>query len=305
MANEHLAGDFYIRFSVYVAVGVCVCVSCTTCIVIFSSKNFRSKYIMFLALSVGELANGFSLTIAGTFRMIFISQGRYFMEIQRSECLLAPWPIIMLFAGQFPSFMTLMIAVERVIAVEFPNWYRYRWKNRYRIYLIGTALTLTLVFISVAVVLIMNSDMILKWRLCNVSETTGRAYGITHHLFTAASYVFSLAVLIAISFKMRKGRTPSRDEDRRQKMVLSITAISVTLVSIPNIAVVLNEWKAVKFGHITIGIIYCLFGMHSALSIFVYAIFRPEFRKRLLGMLGMKRANANVKDFTMTHIISK
>ncbi|KAL6744450.1 hypothetical protein Aduo_017384 [Ancylostoma duodenale] len=198
---------------------------------------------MFLALSVGELANGFSLTIAGTFRMIFISQGRYFMEIQRSECLLAPWPIIMLFAGQFPSFMTLMIAVERVIAVEFPNWYRYRWKNRYRIYLIGTALTLTL--------------------------------------------------------------TPSRDEDRRQKMVLSITAISVTLVSIPNIAVVLNEWKAVKFGHITIGIIYCLFGMHSALSIFVYAIFRPEFRKRLLGMLGMKRANANVKDFTMTHIISK
>ncbi|RCN24265.1 hypothetical protein ANCCAN_30043 [Ancylostoma caninum] len=52
---------------------------------------------------------------------------------------------------------------------------------------------------------------------------------------------------------MRKGRTPSRDEDRRQKMVLSITAISVTLVSIPNVAVVLNEWKAVKFGHITIG----------------------------------------------------
>ncbi|EYC10295.1 hypothetical protein Y032_0056g2665 [Ancylostoma ceylanicum] len=136
-----------------------------------------------------------------------------------------------------------MIAVERVIAVQFPNWYRYRWKNRYRICLIGTAFTLTL--------------------------------------------------------------TPSRDEDRRQKMVLSITAISVTLVSIPNVAVVLNEWKAMKFGHITIGVIYCFFGMHSALSIFVYAIFRPDFRKRLLNMLGIKRATNNVEDFTMAKIISK
>ncbi|RCN40811.1 hypothetical protein ANCCAN_13246 [Ancylostoma caninum] len=52
---------------------------------------------------------------------------------------------------------------------------------------------------------------------------------------------------------MRKGHVPSRDETRRQKMVLSITMISVSLVSLPNVAVVLNEWKAVKFGDMTIG----------------------------------------------------
>ncbi|EYC10292.1 hypothetical protein Y032_0056g2664 [Ancylostoma ceylanicum] len=91
-------------------------------------------------------SNGFSILVAGIFRMLFLVRGQFLVEVHSRVCFFAtPWPIMMLFAGQFPSFLTLMIAIERVLAVESATWYRYAWKNRHRLYFIGVALALTTV----------------------------------------------------------------------------------------------------------------------------------------------------------------
>ncbi|KAL6744452.1 hypothetical protein Aduo_017385 [Ancylostoma duodenale] len=193
---------------------------------------------------MGELSNGLSILVSGIFRMLFLVRGQFLVEVHSRVCFFAtPWPIMMLFAGQFPSFLTLTIAFERVLAVESAIWYRCVWKNRHRFCLIGIALALTL--------------------------------------------------------------ATSRDEVRRQRMVLTITGISVAMVSIPNVAVVIDEWEAVQFGEMITGIIYCMYGIHSGFSIFVYATFRPDFRKRLLSMIGFKSSNTLRPNISPTISLNK
>lgn len=46
---------------------------------------------------------------------------------------------------------------------------------------------------------------------------------------------------------------PPKDEIRRQKMMLSITGISVILVSIPNLVLILNEWNAPTINALAVG----------------------------------------------------
>ncbi|KIH57968.1 hypothetical protein ANCDUO_11836 [Ancylostoma duodenale] len=47
--------------------------------------------------------------------------------------------------------------------------------------------------------------------------------------------------------------TPTKDEVRRQRMMLTITGISVILVSIPNLVLILNEWKAPSINALVVG----------------------------------------------------
>lgn len=54
------------------------------------------------------------------------------------------------------------------------------------------------------------------------------------------------------------------------------------------------------------GIIYSLYGIHSAFSIIAYITFRPDFRERFLYMVGTKPSNevvigTQVKSSTSTH----
>lgn len=115
---QYIDKDLEIRSYLYAACGVIVCISSIICILVFSAKELRGKYIMFLALSFGDLVglfstlfvrqilkgkfqmNGLSFVAAGVFRNLFMYQGTYFNDVSKLQCLLqTPWAIAMLIAG--------------------------------------------------------------------------------------------------------------------------------------------------------------------------------------------------------------
>ncbi|EYC33076.1 hypothetical protein Y032_0002g588 [Ancylostoma ceylanicum] len=287
--------DLEIRFALYTGFGIPVCISSTISILVFSSKDFRKKYIMFFALSFGDLINGLSFVAAGVFRNLFMFQGHYFIKVSDMECLFqTPWAILMIFAGQFPALINLCIAMERVVALEYAGWYRRVWRNRHKIYLVMLSVILTIVFFLLAVLFNIFRDTVSSSRICAVMNSTGILYGTVHYAVIALIYVLCFIVLAVIFNKTNRSRTPTKDEVRRQRMMLTITGISVILVSIPNLVLILNEWKAPSINALVVGIAYCLYATHSALSLGIYIAFRPDFRFRLFSMFGLHRISSVV-----------
>ncbi|WKX96482.1 hypothetical protein Q1695_012710 [Nippostrongylus brasiliensis] len=231
-----------------------VCVASTICILIFSTKELRSNYMMYLALSVGDLINGASFVAAGVFRNVLIFNGRLFEKTDGMDCLFkTPWAVLMLVAGQFPATINLFIALERIAALQFSTWYRVFWREHYKLYLVLIAASLTFVFVVLAFVINALDTHILPNRVCAVMDSTGIVYGTIHYGLIALAYLCSFIALASTFLRINRSLTPSKDEVRRQRMMLAINAISVLLVSVPNTVVILSEWKSPKFSDLMIG----------------------------------------------------
>ncbi|WKX96489.1 hypothetical protein Q1695_012712 [Nippostrongylus brasiliensis] len=225
---------------------------------------------MYLALSVGDLINGASFVAAGVFRNVLMFNGRLFEETNGMNCLFkTPWAVLMLVAGQYPAMINLFIALERIAALQFSTWYR--------------------VLVVLAFVINAVQTHILPNRVCAVMDSTGIVYGTIHYGLIAFAYLCSFIALATTFLRINRSLTPSKDEVRRQRMMLAINAISVLLVSVPNTVVILSEWKSPKFSDLMIGVFYCLCATHSMLSLFVYVVFRPNFRAKLLELLRFSR----------------
>ncbi|KAK5981216.1 Nicotinic acetylcholine receptor non-alpha subunit [Trichostrongylus colubriformis] len=70
-------------------------------------------------------------------------------------------------------------------------------------------------------------------------------------------------------------------ELRRQRMILALNLLLVFLVSIPSLALILNQWRTPPMNTLIVGIIYCLYAVHSAFPLFIFTYFRHDFRARL------------------------
>ncbi|VDL65151.1 unnamed protein product [Nippostrongylus brasiliensis] len=244
-----------------------VCVASTLCILIFSTKELRLNYMMYLALSVGDLINGASFVAAGVFRNVLMFNGRLFEETNGMNCLFkTPWAVLMLVAGQYPAMINLFIALERIAALQFSTWYRVFWREHYKIYLV------LIVLVVLAFVINAVQTHILPNRVCAVMDSTGIVYGTIHYGSIAFAYLCSFIALATTFLRINRSlvsfyrmaqngvnlyferfQTPSKDEVRRQRMMLAINAISVLLVSVPNTVVILSEWKSPKFSDLMIG----------------------------------------------------
>ncbi|CAJ0602807.1 unnamed protein product [Cylicocyclus nassatus] len=312
--------DLEIRSYLYAAFGAITCISSTICILVLSTRDLRERYILFLALSLGDLLNGLSFVAAGVFRNLFMYHGSYYIHVTSAQCLLqTPWAVPMLFAGQFPALMNLFIALERVLALEFAEWYHNNWRPHHKLYLIFAAFMMTFMFFMFAVIINHTSTTLYTSRLCTVLNSTGIIYGTAHYALISLTYIFCFIVLMTIFDRVNRLRiaflnglrlsvcskqTPSKEEEGRQKMKLALTGLSVLLVSIPCIFMVMDEYGVPGINELITGIAYCLYAVHSVLSLVVYVVLRPDFRAQLVSLAGMQsfiRAEKLMKRRLATH----
>ncbi|XGW19859.1 hypothetical protein V3C99_003582, partial [Haemonchus contortus] len=277
-----------IRFVLYTIFGAITCISSLICLIVFlSTKELRKKYVMFSALSVGDFLNGLSFVLAGTFRTTALIQGFYYQEVSGMECLLrTPWGLMMVIAGQIPALLHLFVALDRVAALQFAAFYRRQplmFQKQIYVALTGS---LTLLFIILAVALNLSNPVVNMNRICAVMNSTGIYYGTIHFSLIAITYIFCFVILWNLFRKSNKRRAPTGNELRRQRMILSLDFVSVLLVSIPNLALILDEWKAPDMNTLTVGTLYCLYAIHSSIPLFIYIYFRIDFRLRFYYLFG-------------------
>ncbi|EYC45046.1 hypothetical protein Y032_0441g1522 [Ancylostoma ceylanicum] len=201
-----------------------------------------------------------------------------------------------MFRGQFPALVNLSISLERILALEFAGWYHRMWRASYKTYLVFAAVIFTFTFFLLAVLVDIVNPIVYSTRICTVLNSTGIIYGTVHYTLIAITYFVCFIVLAVIFHKNNKRRAPPKEEERRQRMILTITGISVLLVSIPCLFMVIDEWGIPRINELITGVAYCLYGVHSSLSLIVYTVFRPDFREQLLSLVGLhKSANTEAE----------
>ncbi|GMT18208.1 hypothetical protein PFISCL1PPCAC_9505, partial [Pristionchus fissidentatus] len=69
----------------------------------------------------GEIINGSAFTATGIGRSVLMQRGLLFQPISVNECMITkPWPSLLIIGAQLPAVITVIISMERVIAVQFP-----------------------------------------------------------------------------------------------------------------------------------------------------------------------------------------
>uniref|UniRef100_A0A1I8A740 G_PROTEIN_RECEP_F1_2 domain-containing protein n=2 Tax=Steinernema glaseri TaxID=37863 RepID=A0A1I8A740_9BILA len=300
--QEALVHDLLTRFRLYTSFGVAVVVANLIVIIVHvSNKEMNKRYILFTMLSVAELVNGISFIATGVGREMQMHLGTYFNPIRVHECLMwFPWPTLLIFAGQLPAAMNLMLATERVIAVQCAGWYRrvWTWKHKSMLGIFGWLLCV--LGFGLAIVAAHFSDHINSTRICAVMEATGIIYGSIHFALISLAYLISFIVLFVIFMITRASKKPSQAEIRRQKVLFAVIGVSVVFVSFPNCVLIFNEWKIMEAGALFVGIAYCLYAISSTFNLFIYIAFRQEFRSQLLILMCLKKKNEVNKLFKTT-----
>ncbi|GMT23725.1 hypothetical protein PFISCL1PPCAC_15022, partial [Pristionchus fissidentatus] len=72
----------------------------------------------------GEIINGIAFITVGIGRADAFISGTLYRPITVRRCMInKPWPIMLLIGSQLPALLTILISIERVVAVQFPHLY--------------------------------------------------------------------------------------------------------------------------------------------------------------------------------------
>ncbi|KAK0419000.1 hypothetical protein QR680_013896 [Steinernema hermaphroditum] len=85
----------------------------------------RKKYVIFIALDVGELINGLSYVLTAIGRGSSLLDGTFGVPITVHECFFERYWVHSLIVGtELPALVTTAISIERILAVRRPIFYK-------------------------------------------------------------------------------------------------------------------------------------------------------------------------------------
>ncbi|KAK0394662.1 hypothetical protein QR680_000863 [Steinernema hermaphroditum] len=269
-----------LRFELYIGFGAfAVLTNVLVLIVLWSKKEMRMTLVLFQALALSDLINGVSYIFAGASRRLSLLSGHYHDLIHPLECAKAAFPAFLILGGLLPSFTNFMLALERLIAIQFITFYKRSCNVTGKIVLSLIGLLGATVVWVIGMLMMNDNDTILYTRMCDVLKASGQKFGIAH--FALVSFLFFVSfLLLVIVALMANRRKVSKEDTRRNRILFFITGCSVLLVATPNVVLVLQDVNALHLSDLIVGIIYCLYGISSSLNLFLYIAFRRDFRQR-------------------------
>ncbi|CAB3403731.1 unnamed protein product [Caenorhabditis bovis] len=283
--------ELRVRCNLYIVCGIFVIIPNSICCLVFNStKEFRQRFSFFTMLIIGDITNGLSFILSGIGRLTLLDSRDFFNPAESFDCLTKHlWPIFLLLGGQLPATFTILLTVERVLAVSRPSWYRVQWTHSKRFHLTVLALLFCATLNVIALLVALWAPFKNPDQICAVMNSTGIIYGTVHYIWIAFSYFIAFAITSYLFFRSFKSKFLNVVERRKQISVLCLSGIGVLLVSIPNIVLVVDEFRTGHFDVLFVGVTYCLYGIQSALNFPVFYFFRLEFRRRLHDIFSFRK----------------
>ncbi|VDP45473.1 unnamed protein product [Heligmosomoides polygyrus] len=184
-----------IRFFLYSTFGLILCVLNTVCIIVFSSsKELRTKYALFNALSIADFLNGLSFVLFTKMDCLFrtpfglLLSMRAQKRCKMNDSIKQVFIAFVLISGQFPALLHVLLAADRVMALCFPMWYRETLEN-------GSLENVLIVIAGLNNALDHGAN---ANRMCAVMNSTGIIYGTLHFSLIGFAYLLCLISLCAI-----------------------------------------------------------------------------------------------------------
>ncbi|VDM46050.1 unnamed protein product [Toxocara canis] len=168
-------------------------------IVFIVYRESRRRYVLFIALDFAEIINGISFIVCGYGRGRELYNGMFDTPITFHDCFFSKnWVIPLIMGGELPALVTVVISVERIIAVVRPKAYAIYWKPKFKLLLVIGVIAVEVLSIILARLSALNNDEMSNTRHCAIITSTSSVYSVTHFLFVMLSYVLSFASLLIV-----------------------------------------------------------------------------------------------------------
>uniref|UniRef100_A0A914V8N0 G-protein coupled receptors family 1 profile domain-containing protein n=1 Tax=Plectus sambesii TaxID=2011161 RepID=A0A914V8N0_9BILA len=296
LANIVNFNNLYISFGSFATATNILCI-----LVMLSTKQMRQKYGDFGLLSFGDMLNALGMILLGSLRNQQIYNNS-FVSLSPFDWFLNPWPYLYIVGGQLPSFVLIVMASERVIAIFKPLIYRTYVTPKIRV--IANIICVVLSVLSLLIGILfsyLNRDFC-AIPTCNTITSTGRLYGTLNYILIVPlpCVAFILNIMAYVGAKILSVSTNLERELNKVLVCLVIAALTVVLSALPNII----AWGQEIFWNtptIT-GYFYIGFCCNSAVDLFAFAFMKEDFRNRLLSMISYGHLNRyfNLREETET-----
>ncbi|KAK0402609.1 hypothetical protein QR680_016429 [Steinernema hermaphroditum] len=314
-AGEHLTSQFVFgnptptlfMCSLYLLLGTLAMFSNILDIFIFFTNNeLRRKYMFFIALDFGELIDGLCYFLTAVGRGSAVLKGTFGKPISFHECFFERyWVHALIMGTELPALITIVIATERIIAVQKPKFYSSYITTKTKMLSLIAVGIVQLCFLTVAGFSAYHNYEESNTRHCAVITSTATYFSTFHFTFVISAYVvsfISLLIIYVIHKRMKKNATKmyGKKKDPQLALFLSVTGTSIILVSMPSIVMIGIRWHWWAVNDIIVGLTYSTTGFLSITNTFLNFIFRPEYRSQLKRLLKLKFDSSESKMFTVT-----
>lgn len=300
-----MISDDLIAQYVYITSGLIAMLTSTIVIlVILCRSNFRRSYVLFLNLAMSDFTNGLGYMIFGLNKLSEIQSGFYYTFIQAYKCTWEPDFFLHTLGVQWPRIATLLLSVERLLALQTPVWFRNQWTSVMTAAISLSAFVFCVISTAFAVATAYNRGDVNVSATCTTGIAAGVGYSAYHYglIVTTGtlSLLLSLITVKLVSHQIAKIRNKILEmpgniyfniaENKRLKsqkrLVLTVTVVSLldfVLTVVPNcnsllLSTKIASWPLGSLSAWMLRVIYCL---NSALTPITIVCINPEFRSVL------------------------
>lgn len=224
----------------------------------------------------------------------------YYSPISRWDCAKKFYAVFQITGTQLPVVATLLISVERMLAVHVPVWYSTKFSPKYR----SSFLLFSILFCAVSLTIYFLTVWPLQqnetpWGNCALTFSSSPAYNTAHKIFITTFQLFAFCLsFFALTKARRKSRAVAamKREVQDIKPIFGISIVSVILVTAPQIFLISLELFNNYIAAPIVFLILLLPCVNSFMNIFIYLGTTKEFRRQIVGIIrcGKSSAQANI-----------
>ncbi|TKR66810.1 hypothetical protein L596_023048 [Steinernema carpocapsae] len=279
-----------IMCSLYMVLGIVAILANLLDILIFVTNNeLRRKYIFFVAIDVGELVDGLSYVLTSIGRGSGVLTGTFPQPISIHDCFFKRyWVHALIMGTELPALITIVISIERILAVHKPKVYNKYVTTRTKILSLVTVVFIQLVFLSAAGFSAYGNTEMATTRHCAIITSTATYFSIFHFVFVVSAYVVSFTSLLItyVVYKNMERRAFGAKRKTQLVLFLFVTGTSIIFVSMPGIVMIGIRLHLFAVNDLIVGLTYSTTGFLSIMNTIMNYKFRPEYRAQVNLLFG-------------------
>ncbi|KAK0419001.1 hypothetical protein QR680_013897 [Steinernema hermaphroditum] len=255
--------------------------------IFLTNDELRRKYIFYIALDAGEMINGLSYVLTSIGRGSGVLDGTFGVPITYHDCFFNRyWVHTLIMGTELPALITVVISIERILAVHKPKLYSAIVTHRTKVASLVGVVVLQLCSLTIAGISAYENMEKSNTRHCAIITSTATFFSTFHFTFIACAYVVSFVSLLVIYIIHRQIKKNAQNSYGRRRnpqlgLFLSVTGSSIILVAMPSIVMIGIRWHWFTVNDIGVGLTYATTGFLSVTNTILNFIFREEYRIQL------------------------
>lgn len=260
--------------------------------VFFSSRRLLSSSSLFVGLTIGHALNGLIHAMYG-----FWSAAYQHILVSPLYCIQLVWPNLFITTYQLLPLLLALAGTERLLALVVPLWYRTHCTYRRQWLITAAAFIYGLITMGISWLLASyNNDHLLS-ASCIPPLVVGFPYMIygVHTPALLGGVWATICTAIGVHAGQRKlSKMPSSSKGeiarmnkqiRLAKCLLTISAIDIACVVVPNLIFILFNTALIKFPMADTTFVVMVYCSDSIWNIFAFVLFNAEFRRSSIRLL--------------------